>query len=337
MDAQPEQTSRQYWTEAPRTGRVRRAPVPTAGAGEALVETQVSGISRGTEALIHRGEVPAEVTGLMSAPFQLGELPHPVSHGYLNVGVVRQGPPGLEGRTVFTLAGHRDHVVVPVHDCHPVPEDCPAERALLAGAAEASLNALWESRATIGDRVAVVGGGLIGLSTALLAARIPLQRLEVVDVDPQRRELAASLGLRAVAPGAAAKDNDVVLHSSADAEGLGEALRITGDDGTVVEQSWYGEKAPEVPLGGDFHARRLRLVATQVNAVAAPRRLRRSRAERLSTALGLLDERFDRLITGRSDLEELPEVMDGIAAEAEWTRSCILHVIEHRGRRAENP
>lgn len=335
MGAQVELMSREYWTERPFTGRIRHTAVPECGEEEVLVETLVSGISRGTEVLIHRGEVPAEVTGLMRAPFQKGELPHPVSHGYLNVGVVRQGPPELQGRTVFTLAGHRDHVVVSTQDCHPVPEGCPVERALLAGAAEASLNALWEAQTTIGDRIAVVGGGLIGLTTALLAARLPLQRLEVVDIDPQRRGLVTSLGLPAVEPGAAAEDNDVVLHSSADAAGLAEALRITGDDGTVVEQSWYGETCPKVPLGGDFHARRLRLVASQVNEVASPRRLRRSRTDRLGTALDLLDKRFDRLITGRSDLGELPQVMDDLASDAEWTRSCVLHVIDHRGRRRE--
>lgn len=335
MDEQPEHRSRQYWTEAPFSGRIRHAAVPDPGEGEVLVETHVSGISRGTEALIHRGEVPDEVAGLMNAPFQLGELPHPVSHGYLNVGVVVTGPPQLQGRTVFTLGGHRDHMVVPVQDCHPVPPGCPPERALFAGAAEASLNALWESQTTIGDRVAVVGSGLIGLTTALLASRIPLRGLEVVDVDPERREVAASLGLRAVAPGSAAGDNDVVLHSSADDDGLAEALRITGDDGTVVEQSWYGDRRPAVPLGGGFHARRLRLVASQVNEVASPRRLRRSRTERLRTGLELLDERFDRLITGRSDLAELPQVMDDIAVDAERTRSCILHIIDHRTREEE--
>lgn len=326
--------SRQYWTTAPGRGEVVSAPVPTPGPGEVLVETLLSGISRGTESLVHRGMVPDDVAGIMCAPHQLGELPHPVSHGYLNVGIVRDGEgpdaAALRGRTVFTLAGHRDHVVVPAQDCHPLPDGCSAERALLAGAAETALNALWEAGISLGDRVTVIGGGMIGLSTALLAHRIPLERLEVVDVDEDRRQLIDALGLHAVAPGAAAPDSDVVLHSSATAAGLAEALRVAGDDALIIEQSWYGDERPQIPLGGDFHARRLRIIASQVGEVAQPRRLRRDRRARLRLGLSLLDDRFDALITGRSPLEDLPQVMDALAyGDPAWART-ICHVVDHR-------
>ncbi|GAB3187867.1 zinc-dependent alcohol dehydrogenase [Nesterenkonia suensis] len=331
--ALPADSSRQYWTVGPRQGEIREAPVPQPDTGEVLVETIVSGVSRGTETLIHCGDVPEEVAALMRAPHQLGELPHPVSHGYLTVGRVLQGQgdaaTALIGRTVFCLAGHRDHVIVEAEDCHPLPAACPPERALLAGAAETGLNALWEGGVSLGDRITVVGGGMIGLATALLAADVPLERLEVVEVDPTRRRLIESLGIRARAPGAASISSDVVLHSSATASGLQESLRVAGDDAVIVEQSWYGRQQPEVPLGADFHARRLRIVASQVGEVAQPRRLRRTRRDRLRLALSLLDERFDRLLTGRSPLEDLPTVMDALAAaDPDWA-GTICHVIDH--------
>ncbi len=321
--------SKQYWTEAPFRGALREVPRPVPAAGEVLVETEFSGISRGTETLVHRGAVPESVAGLMRAPLQLGELPRPVSHGYLNVGTVLEGPAELVGRRVFTLGGHREHIIAPADDCHPLPEGCPPERALLAGAAEVGLNGLWEGQASLGDRVAVVGAGMIGLATALLASRLPLERLQVVETDEQRRAVLTSLGLEAVAPEAARSDNDLVLHSSASSSGLATALRITGDDGAVIEQSWYGEGEQQVPLGADFHARRLRIIATQVGEVPAVRRHRRTRRDRLRTALELLDERFDALLTGRSRLEELPQVMDDLASGADWTRQTICHIIEH--------
>ncbi len=320
----------QYWTEGPWQGSLRHAAVPEAGPGQVLVETLHSGISRGTETLVHRGAVPGAVTDIMRAPYQLGELPFPVSHGYLNVGVVQDPGGPLDGLTVFSLAGHRQHVVLDTADAHIVPEGMPAERALLAGAAETGLNALWESQLSIGDRVAVIGAGMIGISTALLASRMPLQRLEVIDVDPQRREFIAALGLTAVAPESASQDNDVVVHCSAQSDGLALALSSTGDDGVIIELSWYGTDSPQVPLGQDFHARRLRILASQVGEVALPRRARRTRAERLRQALHMLDERFDPLITGRSPLSRLPAVIDGMSQGAEQYRGSICHVIDHR-------
>lgn len=323
--------AREYWTEAPGTGRVREVSLPVPGPDEVLIETEVSGISPGTETLVHRGEVPDAVAGLMRAPQQLGELPFPVSHGYLNVGVVRQGPAELLGRRVFTLSGHRSHVAVPAAACHLVADEVPAKRALLAGVAEVGLNAVWESQVSLADRAAVIGGGLVGLVTALLVQRTSPARLQLVETSAVRRELAAQLGLDAVEPQDAAFDNDVVFHTSASQPGLQQALQITGDDATVVEMSWYGDRQPQLPLGADFHARRLRLVASQVGEVAAPKRLRRSRSQRLAAALGLLDDRFDALVTGSSPLAKLPEVMNDFARAAEWTRSQLLHVITYKG------
>lgn len=335
--AVPGETSRQYWTLAPGRGELRTAAVGRPGAGEVLVQTLFSAVSPGTERLVHRGEVPESVHQLMRAPFQLGDLPAPVSHGYLNVGQVVQGPDHLQGRTVFTLGGHRDHLVVPVEDCHPVPADMPVTRALLAGPAETALNALWEGQVMLGDRVVLVGGGLIGLTTALLASRAGVSELTLIEPDPARRALAESLGLDTASPGehAMSGDADVVLHSSATAAGLTEALRLTGEDGVLVEQSWFGDRNPPVPLGADFHARRLRIVASQVGAVAQPRRLRRTPRQRLSAALELLDDRFDALLAPAVALSELPELMDRLA-EGESPPQGVCPVVDHRADSPEN-
>ena len=108
------------------------------------------------------------------------------------------------------------------------------------------------------------------------------------------------------------------------------ALEIAGDDGTVVEASWFGSQAPRVPLGADFHARRLKIVASQVGQVAEGRRARRTRAERLQTALRLLrDERFEALLTGQSPREELPAVMDQITSDTELARTTLCHVLTY--------
>ncbi|NLS10636.1 dehydrogenase [Nesterenkonia sp. MY13] len=321
--------SHQFWIEAPYTGRLREVPVPEPGPDQVLIRSEFSGISAGTETLVYRGEIPPAVAALMAAPQQLGELPYPVSHGYLNVGTVEEGPEELLGRRVFTLSGHRSHLVVPTADCHLLDEQMPSSRALLGGIAEVGLNATWESEVSLGDRVAVIGAGLVGLVTGLLLQKLSPARLELVELDPVRRRRAADLGLKAVTPEEASGDNDAVLHTSATAGGLNRALELTGDDGVVVEMSWYGTAEPQIALGADFHARRLRLASTQVGEVAAPKRLRRSRRQRLATALELLDERFDALITGSSPLVELPRVMDDFARRADWTNNEILHIVTY--------
>lgn len=325
----------QYWTEAPRRGRWREVPTPHVAdpRHELRVRTTATAVSRGTETLVHTGAVPEAVAHLMGAPRQLGEFPYPVSYGYLGVGVVDEGPQQWLGTRVFGLLPHHTHHLVGPDDLQPIPEGVPDHRALLAGAAETGLNILWQEPPRFGDRVAIIGAGMIGASTALLASRLPLERLEIVETDPRRRRLLEGLGLSAVAPEHAAADCDIVVHTSGTEAGLARALELTGDDGTIVEASWFGTRSPSVPLGADFHARRLSIVASQVGQVALGRRARRTRAQRLRTALlALRDDRFDALLTGTSPWRELPAVMDEITGDGASAAATLCHVLTY-----ENP
>ena len=311
----PDLSATAYWTTGPFRGELRHEQLPEPGPGEAVVRALYSGCSRGTETLVHQGHVPESVAGIMHAPHQEGEFPAPVKYGYLSVGVVEKGPPGLEGRTVFCLYPHQDRYVVPAADLVPLPDGVPPRRAVLAGAVETAVNALWEAGPRLGDRVAVVGCGLIGASLALLLRRFPLARLEAVDRDPGKARLAASLGVPFASPEDAAGDCDIVFHASASPEGLARCLEIVGDDGDVIELSWYGDGGVSVPLGADFHARRLTLRASQVGQVARPRRHRRTTAQRLAFAVGLLeDDAFDALLGAETAFAELPETMDRLAS-----------------------
>src|SRR5690625_2408008 len=304
-----------YWTASPRRGELREEDERPTLAGEVLVRTEYSGISRGTELLVHRGEVPPAVAGDMRAPFQDGEFPGPVKYGYLSVGEVTGGEEGLVGRRVFCLHPHQDRYVVPASAVTPVPDDVPSDRALLAGAVETAINGLWEAAPRFGDRIAVVGLGLIGAAVAALARTFPLGRLQVVDVDPATESIARKLGLELRAPEDAAGDCDVVLHCSATGAGLARGLEMLGEQGELIEMSWYGAAAPEVPLGAHFHSRRLTLRSSQVGAVAAARRARRTPADRLELALDTLrDPAFDALLGDRIHFRDLPAAMTRLAA-----------------------
>jgi NADPH:quinone reductase-like Zn-dependent oxidoreductase len=316
-----------FWTAAPGRGELRSSELRAPAEGEALVRTLYSGISRGSETLVYQGQVPASVREMMRAPFQEGDLPGAVKYGYLSVGVVEAGPPGLAGRTVFCLYPHQDRYVVPALALIPVPDGVPARRAVLAGTVETAVNALWEAAPRLGDRVAVVGAGMVGLSVAALLRQFPLRRLQLLDTDPSKEAIARAVGAEFVSPQHAAGNCDLVIHCSASAAGLATGLELLGEEGELIEMSWYGDRQVRVPLGAAFHARRLSIRASQVGAVAQARRARRTSRERLALSLDLLkDPVFDRLLTGSSDFSRLPEAMDLLASGA---LPALCHVIDY--------
>ncbi|MEV7083476.1 zinc-binding alcohol dehydrogenase [Streptomyces sp. NPDC093516] len=322
-------TGRAFWIDSPGRGAIRDVALREPGEDEVLVRTLFSGVSRGTETLVFRGGVPVSQHTAMRAPFQEGDFPGPVKYGYLNVGVVEQGPGTLAGRTVFCLYPHQTRYVVPASAVTPVPDTVPAERAVLAGTVETAVNALWDAAPLIGDRVAVVGGGMVGCSVAALLARFPGVRVQLVDADPSRAKTAEALGVSFATPQDADGDRDLVVHASATEQGLARSLELLAAEGTVVELSWYGDRKVSLPLGEAFHSRRLTIRSSQVGTVS-PARPGRTYADRLAVALDLLaDPALDALITGECAFDDLPGVLPGLAS-GEIPALC------HRVRYAES-
>jgi threonine dehydrogenase-like Zn-dependent dehydrogenase len=303
-----------FWLREPGVGEIRPAPLPEPGPGDVLVRTLRTGVSRGTETLVFRGGVPASQYAAMRAPFQEGDFPGPVKYGYLSVGVVEHGPPELRGRTVFCLYPHQTAYVVPAGAVVVVPDDVPPARAVLAGTVETAVNALWDAAPLLGDRITVVGAGMVGCCVARLLTRIPGVRVTLVDIDAARAEVAAAIGVEFALPADAAGGRDLVVHTSATSAGLQQSLDLLAPEGTVIDLSWYGDAEVRLTLGGAFHSGRLGIRASQVGIVSAARRGRRTAADRLALALELLrDPAFDALITGASPFDDLPDVMARLA------------------------
>jgi NADPH:quinone reductase-like Zn-dependent oxidoreductase len=302
--------ARAFWLRSPGHGEIRNVSLPKPAADEVLVRTLCSGVSRGTETLVFRGGVPESQHTAMRAPFQDGEFPGPVKYGYLNVGLVEEGPQHLLGRTVFCLYPHQTRYVVPASAVTPVPDTVPAARAVLAGTVETAVNAVWDAAPLIGDRIAVVGAGMVGACVAAVLARYPAVRVQLVDADPMRAGIARALGVDFALPEDAAGDCDLVVHASATEDGLARSLELLAPEGTVVELSWYGDRRISLPLGEAFHSRRLVVRSSQVGMVSPSRRSSRTFADRLALALDLLaDPAFDALITGECAFDELPAVL----------------------------
>jgi threonine dehydrogenase-like Zn-dependent dehydrogenase len=230
---------------------------------------------------------------------------------------VEQGPPDLAGRTVFVLYPHQTVFVAPAEAVTPVPDTVPPSRAVLAANMETALNGLWDAQPGPGDRIAVVGAGVVGALVGRLAARIPGTEVTLVDIDPARAALADKLGLRFAQPAAAPQDCDLVIHASASAAGLATALRLAGLEATVLELSWFGAGETPVPLGGAFHSRRLKLVSSQVGLVAASRRARWDYPRRRAAALALLDDpALDALLAQAIAFSDLPARLPAILEPA---------------------
>jgi NADPH:quinone reductase-like Zn-dependent oxidoreductase len=308
-------SARAFWLRAPGRGEIRPVGLPEPGPDDVLVRTMRSGVSRGTEALVFRGRVPPDQRARMRAPFQEGDFPGPVKYGYLNVGAVEQGPPELRGRTVFCLYPHQTAYVVPARAVSVVPDGIPPDRAVLAGTVETAVNALWDAGPLVGDRVAVVGAGMVGCCVARLLRRFPGVQVTLVDIDPARADVAAALGVDFALPDDAAGGRDLVVHTSATSAGLQRSLDLLLPEGTVIDLSWYGDTEVRLSLGGAFHAGRLRIRSSQVGTLSPARAARRTTTDRLALALDLLrDPTFDALLTGESRFDELPDVMPQLAA-----------------------
>lgn len=299
---------------APGQAEIRNQALPALADGEVRVRTLHTGVSRGTEGLVFRGEVPASEAQRMRAPFQQGDFPGPVKYGYVNVGVVEAGPAELLGRTVFCLYPHQTVFQVPADAVLPLPAGVPPARAVLAANLETAINALWDASPRLGERIAVVGGGTLGLLVAWLAARLPGCEVQVVDTEAGRADVAQALGASFALPADARPDADLVVHTSGQGAGLATALRLAAFEATVLELSWYGSRAVSVPLGEAFHSQRLTLKSSQVGHVATAQRGRWSHRRRLELALSLLtDPALDCLITHGAPFHELPTVLERLA------------------------
>jgi len=309
------ETAQALWYVAPGQAEIRPEAVRAPAAGELRLRALHGALSRGTERLVFSGRVPASEFERMRAPLMGGKFPFPVKYGYATVARVENGPAGLRGRTVFALHPHQTAFTLPAEAVIPLPDGLPPQRAVLAANMETALNAVWDAAPGPADRIAVVGAGVVGALVAWLCGRLPGAEVTLIDIAPERASLAAALGVGLAAPEAAPRDCDLVVHASGNAAGLATALRLAGNEATVLEMSWYGDGDVAAPLGAAFHSRRLKLISSQVGQVAPSHRPRWTHRRRLAAALDLLaDARLDALLAPAVTFAELPARLPSILA-----------------------
>ena len=313
--SQSEDIVEALWYSAPGAADLREESLPPPGEGDVRIRALFGAVSRGTEALVLAGRVPPSEFERMRAPFMAGHFPFPVKYGYATVGHVESGADDLVGRTVFSLYPHQSYFNIPASAALVLPENLPPRRAVLAANMETALNAVWDAAPGPGDRIAVVGAGVVGALVAYLCGRLPGAEVTLVDINPARAELARTLGVHFATPGTADRDCDVVVHASGNPAGLDTAIGLAGQEATVLELSWYGDAPVTLALGGAFHSRRLRLISSQVGQIAPSHRPRWTYRRRLAAALAMLaDSRLDALLTSPVMFKDLPRRLPDILA-----------------------
>jgi threonine dehydrogenase-like Zn-dependent dehydrogenase len=269
---------------APRCVEIRELATPRPAAGEFLVRTLYSGISGGTERLVYRGEVPAEL-GLDDTIDALGgTFSYPFAYGYACVGQVAES-----GQTVFAFHPHQDVFAARAGELIPLPAIDPAA-ATLFPLVETALQVTLDAGAGYRERVIVLGAGVLGLLTALLLQRSGWRTL-IAEPQPWRRDRASSLGVTAAAPEELAEQKvPLVIDASGNPDAPAMGLNMLAHEGTLLIASWFGANPVVLPLGGAFHRRRLTIRSTQVSTVPARLSATWTRSKRRQETVELLAE-----------------------------------------------
>lgn len=300
------------WHLSPHESALQEASLPADGIN---INSLHSLISIGTETLVAKGQVPEALADDMQVPYQEGSLSLPVKYGYSLVGKVNQSDHELHNRIVHLLHPHQDRVRVAPGDLFVVPAGIPARRATLASNLETAVNAVWDAGVSIGDRVLLVGGGMIGMLIADLVQKIAGTAVYLAEIREDRLQLAEAWGIK---PWTASEDRcDVAFHTSVNEAGLQTAIDAVGQEGTIIELSWYGDRPVQVQLGGSFHSQRKRIKVSQVSAIPPERVPRWDYRRRKEVVFDLLrDPQFDRYLTNEVMFKDLPQFFHSLRKEA---------------------
>ncbi|WP_122089466.1 zinc-dependent alcohol dehydrogenase [Halalkalicoccus subterraneus] len=332
-------TARRVSFRAPEEVRVEEVTVPKPDPDELLVETECSGISPGTELLLYRGEAPDDLPADETIPSLSGGLDYPISYGYAAVGRVIETGDAVEGdwlgERVFAFHPHASHFRAAPGELQRVPHGIPAAAATLLPNVEAAINVAMDAGPLVGERVAVLGQGVLGLLTTAVLADHPLEALYTVDRHSLRRERSRDLGAdESIAPDADLrgalsdthrKGADLAIELSGNPAALDGAIDATGYAGRVLVGSWYGDKPATLDLGGRFHRSRIAIESTQVSTIEPELRGRWDKDRRLALAWDrLADLDADAVLTHRLPVEEAADAYRLLADHPDEAIGAVL-------------
>lgn len=330
---------------APHDVEVREVDLPPPGPEEVRVEADRSAISSGTELLVYRGEISSDLPTDATIESLSGTFSYPLQYGYAVVGTVTAVGDGIDsawrGTRVFAFHPHMTEFNIGLHDITPIPQDWPSDAATLLANLEAATNFLLDGTPRIGERVLVLGQGVLGLLTTALLSEFPLTDLITADLHQRRRTVSEQVGAdisldpmtvdiadrtrSRVDAGNGPDGVDVTFELSGNPSALETAIDATGYGGRIMIGSWYGTKPVEVPFDGRFHRSRIRLQSTQVSTIDPTLRGRWTRSRRLETVRQWLPRiETDPLVTHRFRLDEAAEAYRLLDSQPEEAIQVLL-------------
>lgn len=301
-----------YFT-APRHVELCEESLPALGAEEVLVETVCSAISAGTEMLIYRGQFPqlADANDNLSS-----DLKYPLAYGYACVGLIKETGSQVDrlllNKLVFAFQPHTTHFIARMEALMLIPASLPAEAGCFLPNMETAVNLIQDAAPILGERVLVLGQGVIGLLAASLLHEFPLAALVTADCHEVRRRASQDIGInisfdpnQKEQPARLQNNFDLTIELSGRPETLNDALALTTFSGRILIGSWYGEKRAPLDLGGAFHRSRIKLIASQVSTIAPELSGRWDKARRFEVAWEALKRiQPQKWITHRFPIEE---------------------------------
>lgn len=303
---------KEFWHISPEKSEFKFNEIHNLSENEVLVKSLFSSISIGTERLVALKSVPTIMYEKMKVPYMDGSFSLPCKYGYSLVGKVIEGPVELINKVVHVMHPHQDFAIVNIQSIKVIDDMIPAKRCVLVSNVETTINAIWDSKVTVGDKVLIAGFGIIGALTSIILKKIPGVKVYVSEINPSRRSLAQRLGFELIHEVSEAVF-DLAFNSSASQKGLQLCIDSVGNEGKVIEVSWYGNKKVSLSLGEDFHSMRKKIQSSQVSVIPGDKLNRWSFLRRKDLALELLkDEEFDLLVENVVPFSDAPAVFSSI-------------------------
>ncbi len=264
---------------------------------EILIKSLYSGISYGTEKIVFTSQVPRSQYALMKAPHQLGRFNDKVKYGYMNVGKVLHGSKDLLGQRVYSMYPHQSFFVIKANQATLIPKNIPSRRALLTANMETAINAVWDSKPTIGDNVYVIGAGIVGLLMSYVLSKIIGVKVIIIDKDASKKKVCSGLGLSFETKLCGISNADIIYECSGDPRMLNSLTQLTDLETRICILSWYGKQVSKINMGENWFSKRIKLIFSQVSNISAYRAKKWDNNSRRKLALDLLsDKKLDNLI-----------------------------------------